>query len=376
MSHHAIRRLKRSHQMRSSRRTIDGARDLYQSLKWLKEDTGRTRWLGMGLFGLSTIAKWTDVNIEKDRRFREVEFDPFGECLYRMCENSPRFEQIDGNYLAMMDMWGVPILFESWGRKTYCIVDPDAPKNHVEQAFHGAGRVFWEGCGSHIELLFNNESSAELKAWDGPEPLWSEQGERIVDRIQDFAGAGYRRSILLHGDPGTGKSCMARFVCENLGLTTLFIDAAQVEKVDLFTLWSCFKILNPEVVIIDDIDRVKENVPLLISLIDRIAKNTRLFFATANDIDKLSRALVRTGRFDEIRLIDGVVVKPNLDWLPQDYHTRVEDWPASFLDELRRCVSIYGVDVIEEELSILEPRVERNFIPESGESDIEALMDA
>jgi len=363
-----IHSLVRSHKMRGGRNMIRSARSGIGALSALALP-GPGKWIGLGLFGLSTLADLTDVDPEKDERFRTLDLSPFTTCVRRFAHASPRFETVNG-YTHVIDLWGTPLLFYRWG-PIYCLVDSDGSFTQVEHAFHGLGRVIWEGCEGVCELVVSNSQEAEFRPYRGAEPLESEQGKALSGRIQRFLSAGHRRSILLHGDPGAGKSCMARYICEELGMNTLFIDAAQALRLDLKSLGMAFRLLQPQVIIMDDLDRVTDEsaIPLLLSLIDRISNVSRLFIATANDVDVMSRAVVRTGRFDELELVERADdFMFELDWLPKELSGEVESWPASFISELEKRISTLGPDCAADEVERLRPRVARNLIGESGAS--------
>lgn len=139
--------------------------------------------------------------------------------------------------------------------------------------------------------------------------------ERIADALR--CGDAYTRlgvtpprGLMLHGEPGVGKSLMARCVIEESGRRAFtcrkdrpdgeFINAIR----DTFTAAAEHA---PSIVFLDDLDkfansdgkcRDEEEYVTVQSCIDEMRGKDVFVLATANGINHLPDSLVRTGRFD------------------------------------------------------------------------------
>ncbi|WP_245312725.1 ATP-dependent Clp protease adaptor ClpS [Bradyrhizobium macuxiense] len=95
-----------------------------------------------------------------------------------------------------------------------------------------------------------------------------ERALKLLDRsVLDFVdardalrrlGQSTRKGILLYGPPGTGKTHTIRYLATNLpGYTTLIITAEQVELLSAYMTLA--RLLQPTMVVIDDVDRIAGN---------------------------------------------------------------------------------------------------------------------
>lgn len=154
-----------------------------------------------------------------------------------------------------------------------------------------------------------------------PDPFLTSEGTmsaqftKVRSRVAAFMAAGTPRSLLFTGPPGTGKSTGIRQLAASLRLRTLRVDIRLLTEAPrrhdqsvTESLDTLVRALAPDTLILDDIDRVREEDKLLHFL--ELAKRTcRLVLASANNPKEMSKATLRPGRFDE--LVE--VSKPDLD---------------------------------------------------------------
>ena len=125
-------------------------------------------------------------------------------------------------------------------------------------------------------------------------------------------GAASPRGLLLHGEPGVGKSLMARCLMDAAGREVFTCRKTEPDGEFVKTIKEIFDRAaenEPCIVFLDDMDkfandderhRDSEEFVTVQACIDE-AKGREVFvLATANDIDKLPESLVRAGRFDRV----------------------------------------------------------------------------
>jgi chaperone BCS1 len=165
-------------------------------------------------------------------------------------------------------------------------------------------------------LLYNKIPSRKLDSIYIEDEIKS----KIIKDLEDFKkseeeynkfGIPYKRTYLLTGSPGTGKTSLIKAICSkyNYSLSMLSIS----KNFDNASLMNCLKDL-PEntVLLLEDIDSlfekrsVSNENPLLtfsnlINILDGVLyKHGVIIFMTTNHPEKLDHALLRMGRIDLI----------------------------------------------------------------------------
>lgn len=143
-------------------------------------------------------------------------------------------------------------------------------------------------------------------------------------------GAQIPRGILFSGEPGTGKTLLAKAVAGESGVPFLYMNASSFIELYVGTgarrvraLFKRARELAPCVLFIDEIDAVgrvrgrhgansedHQTLNALLQEMDGFNTKSGVFvIAATNDADSLDKALTRAGRFDR-----QVVVSPPKDW--------------------------------------------------------------
>lgn len=128
--------------------------------------------------------------------------------------------------------------------------------------------------------------------------------------IYEKLGAKMPHGMLLYGDPGLGKTLMAKAFIEESGLEAYVVRRNKGNDDfigDITDTFLCAKVNTPSIVFLDDMDkfanedqnhRDAEEYVAVQAGIDDVKDSNVFVIATANEVWKLPRSLVRSGRFD------------------------------------------------------------------------------
>ena len=129
--------------------------------------------------------------------------------------------------------------------------------------------------------------------------------------VYEALGAKLPQGLLLHGDPGLGKTLMAKCFIEESGLPAYVLRKNRGSDDFIGEIAETFRKAKenaPVIVFLDDMDKFAnedyrrkdtEEYVAVQAGIDEV-KGTGVFvLATANDIDKFPDSLIRAGRFDK-----------------------------------------------------------------------------
>lgn len=125
----------------------------------------------------------------------------------------------------------------------------------------------------------------------------------LMDEIKAFKDKGIQRSYIIHGPPGTGKTSF----CIELALASsdkvVKLDSTVFTNLTSRSARILLENLDCNFIVVDDIDRINtsDRATFLYAL-ETLKSYPKLptLLATCNDIDKLDKAMIRPGRFDDI----------------------------------------------------------------------------
>lgn len=303
---------------------------------------------------IHTLAKQTDTTPEG---WEEVETGLSSDILSDF--------EVQG-YHGLHDFMGQRVIL----RGTYAAVDGDA-----EVFLSNLRRYVWERYGQAavvsdwgskgVELASNSEDAGAQS---------SPRTEAVWERLAPCLRRGRSRAIMLDGRPGTGKSTMARALAAKVGGTLLRIPLGKAGRFGEEECEVLLRTLKPDVVIIDDFDRLGSSAIGTLDTLEKARKSFRLFIVTTNDLTRLDPAVTRAGRFDELFTVGSLgasytskVLGDDL-WalLSEEQRTTANDWPVAFLEELKvrhgMADEVEGFD-LSSEFTDLANRVARNSRP-------------
>lgn len=130
--------------------------------------------------------------------------------------------------------------------------------------------------------------------------------------VYEALGVSPPRGLLLHGEPGVGKSLMAQCLIEESGIEAFVCRKSEPNGEFVNTIKRTFEEAAenaPSIVYLDDIDkfangderhRNSEEYVTVQSCIDEMYDKGIFVLATANEISRLPDSLMRAGRFDRM----------------------------------------------------------------------------
>ncbi len=126
-----------------------------------------------------------------------------------------------------------------------------------------------------------------------------------LEHWRTFREHGLRRSVLLQGPPGCGKSTFCRHAARELSARTLMLTPESYESLRCAAWRSIVEILRPEMVIVDDVDRVSSTkLETKLQLFEEGYCGVPYVLFTTNDHTKLPAPMRRPGRIDQIIEVD------------------------------------------------------------------------
>lgn len=130
-------------------------------------------------------------------------------------------------------------------------------------------------------------------------------------------GAAMPRGIMLHGEPGVGKSMMANAFLDECGLTSYTLRRTKADGDFINEIKQTFNDAaenEPSVIFLDDMDKFvseegrKEEFSVVQACIDEVKDKQVFVIATANSTRDMPSSLTRAGRFDrkiEVKIPSG-----------------------------------------------------------------------
>lgn len=254
-------------------------------------------------------------------------------------------------------------------------VDSDAPITESEDNFLYNYRFLsrtYEDIGygnreredAHLKLAFTPTMEAAYESLK----RWSMSKDWYVER-----GIPWKRGLLLHGEPGTGKTSFIRSVMEELDFPIFVFHAATLSDSEFIKKWTSMLSSSPCAVLLEDIDTVfqgRSNISVnlgqgltfetLLNCIDGVNKSDGIILAiTTNDLSSVDPAIgipdngdgetsTRPGRIDVLvkmerttlsqrKLIAARILSECPQYVLELTSAGVKDTPAQFQE---RCMKV------------------------------------
>jgi hypothetical protein len=223
---------------------------------------------------------------EQERCLKKLNFG-FGELYYVLWEDDFSFRR--GNNIApvfytspSLDMENLfDFLWQEFGQGVFLTIENGTDENNVISVLSN--------------LRFHKFQTSEM-LYIGNSPNL----ENFQLEVKRYRDKKISRSYMLIGEPGTGKSSFAVATSKPFTNRILKIDPNVTGNLGTEEIVSVLKNLRPEVVILDDFDTDNSPKQMLFALemIKQCFPNV-IIFATVNDFNSLTPAIVRPGRIDK-----------------------------------------------------------------------------
>jgi hypothetical protein len=245
------------------------------------------------------------------------------------------------------------------------------------------GKLLWAASGTNnitLDKMGELVSSDENLNFEVIETKAMKELEKRLVSFQKYGENGITRSYLLEGPPGTGKSSAAMHIIKKLGLKSLRASLASINEPRAdgtyisvsANLEVLLNALQPDIIIIDDIDRGYVGEQTILKLFETARKYCKIIMATCNNKNSMIGAMLRVGRFDdhvEINRLDPEVVAGMLDEEDYDLAEKMSNWPIAYIQNYKTVKKVMGREQARLEIDDMENRIyeiERKSLNESN----------
>jgi SpoVK/Ycf46/Vps4 family AAA+-type ATPase len=185
---------------------------------------------------------------------------------------------------------------ETWD----CVQTYYRPEHDGREAFvEGFAEAFWRD--AELMLMDSVEHETICRPLDHDDQCYHGDLTEMIEVMEAFREDGLRRNVLLQGPPGTGKTTFCLHAARELSERTLMLTPEFYNTIRCATWRHLTELLKPEMVIVDDVDRVAEHaLEQKLRLFEENYCEIPFVLLTSNDIDRLPRPMKRPGRIDQI----------------------------------------------------------------------------
>lgn len=143
----------------------------------------------------------------------------------------------------------------------------------------------------------------EPSPYDDIPYLGQHSPQEFAQAIEIYRQHGISRASLLEGPPGTGKTSFVRAYARSTKQTLVIVPPDFLGSYQRSNVERIVKLLVPDIVLLDDIDRAPSGLAYAMDFSDAIRREfpRMVMISTVNVITKMNAALLRPGRLGERR---------------------------------------------------------------------------
>lgn len=272
------------------------------------------------------------------------------------------------------------------GNRIIVETSPAIAKDKLEAGTYTLLYDPYKGTFAFEEINFKNDSILPL-----PSPEFEKvinqmslfMSQNVKDKFKEF-GYLYKRGILLHGNPGTGKTIITTRITEkavkDYNAICLFVE-------NIAALKKAYEFLNQSqpdqllVIVFEEFDRLAEDSEedLLLLLDGQIQRDSVIFLATTNHLNKIPPRLYRPGRMSSVIEVNYPTDKvrqayfetklgKNFKYL-SEWVEKTEGLSVDELKEIVQAVYILNEDLEETIERLLTTRSDKDYEKPNEEED-------
>lgn len=293
-----------------------------------------------------------------DNGWNYYHMGPYNQMLFDVSmSKSFKFERVDNGRSEtskefVVDMYGLKV---GWNKINNRVYGPYFENNSIEEIFKVFGRAVWETLGSNYCEIISKKSKLDsfvkenyCKSIDVNENMFvSETAISILKRAQAFIDQGHNRSVMIYGSPGSGKSTAMKYVASKIGGFILRINVNDLDDMFGDDLLLGVQLLKPNVLLIDDFDRVFKPESLLTSL-EKLNQSIKLLMVSVNNVQRLDKAVIRPGRFDDLICLNEIDKKIQDELIgnnvPIEISEKLRKMPVAYISDFHKRREVLGLE--------------------------------
>lgn len=233
-------------------------------------------------------------------------------------------------------------------------------ENEIVGSWNNLKDLFWNHVCNQALVNVDENERVTIIPYEQDKVYDTELSRRYTQEIRNFHENGYSRSYLFYGPPGTGKSNLAAKILNELGYRSIIFSS--MNALDMTWIRSNIDSFGTDAIVLEDLDHVElDQVNKVLDSLQYLRRKGLLILATCNQVEELSDALIRCGRFDECVEVNSLpeeVIRYYVD--DDELYELVKTFPITYLKEVKARLEVLGREETLRRMSDLSSRVNRS----------------